>query len=172
MAVAPLLITINSLSLFFACRFSWHFQSFPLFPMRGLFPLSVIGQPNALGGYPYGQLAKDLVFFGAKIEQFGFSRSKGLGLRSRREIELFLLFRSGAAAVLCTGCGSSPGVEGRAPATGADRSFADLRHHRVSFTLSYSSCHITIIRWGFLHIPAKRFDPGFRVDSRMILYHF
>ena len=25
---------------------------------------------------------------------------------------------------------------------------------------------------GFLHIPAKRFNPGFRVDSRMILYHF
>ena len=24
----------------------------------------------------------------------------------------------------------------------------------------------------FLHIPAKRFTPGFRVDSRMILYHF
>jgi hypothetical protein len=26
--------------------------------------------------------------------------------------------------------------------------------------------------WGFLHIPAKRFNSGFRVDSRMILYHF
>ena len=29
-----------------------------------------------------------------------------------------------------------------------------------------------IIYLGFLHIPAKRFNPGFRVDSRMILYHF
>ena len=26
--------------------------------------------------------------------------------------------------------------------------------------------------WGFLHIPAKRFNPGFRVDSKMTLYHF
>ena len=27
-------------------------------------------------------------------------------------------------------------------------------------------------QWGFLHIPAERFNPGFRVGSRMILYHF
>ena len=26
--------------------------------------------------------------------------------------------------------------------------------------------------WGFLHIPTKRFNPGFRVDSKMTLYHF
>jgi len=25
---------------------------------------------------------------------------------------------------------------------------------------------------GFLHIPAKRFNPGFRVDSKMTLYQF
>jgi len=36
-----------------------------------------------------------------------------------------------------------------------------------------NSCHGSraVPCWGFLHIPAKRFNPGFRVDSRMILYH-